>query len=171
MDNPAPTQRANQLPNQRGRRTRPALAIALLVTFAAVAALLLASLRARQAAQERDAIRRLWRLGTCILFEGEEYYANPPFTPDEWAAENNRSWFEDLTGPPPTDVLFARPAPAVKWPEPVVNDNDIPELIAILRTLPTIRQVTLDKNITPAGRDALKKALPNVHYSAPLIIP
>jgi len=158
-------------PNQSRRRFRPGLAIALLLAVAVVAVLLVASLRARQAAQERVGLHRLWQFNAVVLFEGEEVYVNPRMTPSEWSAELGRSWLDDLTAPRPTDVVFVRFGPAVRWTEPIVDDGDIPELIGLLRALPTITQVRLDKNFTPAGRATLEKALPDVHFSKPLTIP
>jgi hypothetical protein len=122
------------------------------------------TIEVRQGRQERAALRRLWRLGTVIAFEGEREYTNPPLTPSEWDAELARSWLDDLAASRPKLVLFVRFAPAAKWPEPVVDDADIPELIEILRSLPTITQVQLDKSITPSGRAQLEKAVPEVRF-------
>jgi hypothetical protein len=145
-----------------------------LVLFALVlaiaTALIVGTIRVRRAEQERNAIRRAWKLGTVILFEGDKVYTNPPFTPAEWDVELRRSWLDNLVAPSPTTLLFVRYS-RVGWPRPIVNDEGIPELIEILRMLPTVRQVTLDKNTTPAGKTRLERALPAVDFRYPPHIP
>ena len=102
-----------------------------------------------------------------MLFEGEKIYTNPPLTPAEWTKELSRSPLEDLTAPSPQAILFVRFSRSVDWPEPIIDDNDIPELIEVLRLLPTVTSVQLDKNISAAGKASLENALPGVRFSTP----
>ena len=164
MDNPVVA--GSDPPN--GRK----LEIALLVIVVVVATLLIVgTIRLRRAGQERAAIHRAWKLGTVVLFDGDKEYTNPPLTPAEWDAELRRSWVEDLFAASPTAIVFVRFSRHVNWPEPIVDDGDIPELIEILRLLPTVRSVQLDKNITSAGKSRLESTLPTILFFMPANVP
>ena len=161
----------DSVPAQPRRRARRGLEISLFLLVVVIAAVLVIGMMCGLAVPNKSArrVRRVWRLGTVVLFEGDDEYTNPPFTPREWDVELGRSWLDDLFAASPTVILFVRPSRSVGWQEPVVDDDDIPELIAILRELPTITQVTLDKNITPAGKSRLERAMPAVRFMPPRV--
>jgi hypothetical protein len=146
---------------RRGRQLEIAL-FAIVVVVAT--AMIVATTLIRHGRQERAAVRRAWKLGTVVLFEGDEYYANPPFSPAEWDADLRRSPLDDALAASPIEIQFVRFTPFVKWPEPIVDDGDISELIEILRQLPTVKSVKLDENITAAGRTRLMDGLPGVRF-------
>ncbi len=138
---------------------------ALLLVFIVLAfAFAWVSYTAQSNRAQRHAIERIWRLGGHVVFEGERDWVRP-LSEAEWSSELNRNWIHDsFVTRTPTQVLFAN---AVGYPTDV-SDDDVDELIDVLRKLPTIQSVRLDATtITENGVRKLQAELPGVYIWKP----
>jgi hypothetical protein len=161
---PDPTIKHDTAVRRKSRDGWRVTSILFLIAILVATLLIAGFFQVEQARNQHSALLCFWRLGACILFEGDEVYTNPPITSPEWNTELSRDWVDQLTAPPPTEILFAGPRGG---PPPVV-DSDVPKLINALQLAPTVTSVQLDvTKITPAGLARLKATFPKVYFSEP----
>ncbi len=88
-----------------------------------------------------------------------------PLSKADWSAELGKTWVYDaFVNRRPTVILFAG---AVNYPTNV-TDDDVDELIAIIKQLPTVLSVHLDATqISTSGVDRMKAELPGVQIRKP----
>ena len=95
-----------------------------------------AAKRAERNRTVREQVEKIWRLGGHVGFTEEKHMVRP-VTSDEWDAELNKTWFQDvMMTRTPTNVLFAN-----RLGLPDLTDKDVQELIAALKQVPMLRSV------------------------------
>jgi len=103
-------------------------------------------------------------MGGNVEFDGESVWVRP-LTKADWSAETGKTWVYDaFVDRTPTQILFAR---AVMYPTDV-TDDDVDELIAAIRQLPTVVAVRLDATaISRKGVEKMQAELPGVRIEKP----
>jgi hypothetical protein len=155
---------SNDAPMPQRSNRQWIVAAVCLVAIALVALPLIGNRHLNRNRNARSAVRTLWQLGACVLFEGDKSYVNPPETAAEWDAEQNPRLLDEFTYPKPTVVLFARP----RYIPIRLNDSHVPAIIDALHNLPTVSQLDLHlTEISSDGERQLKAALPGVSVNLP----
>jgi len=162
---------ANPLGDQSMRLsnlTRFSLRSLLLVTVLFSGCLAWFTHRAHMNRRQREAVHRIWKMGGLVAFKSEPTYTIP-LNDNEWLAETSKTWFDDvLRVRTPEYVLFA----SMRGKRSDVDDDDIEELIDVLKQLPSIRYVRLDAtDITEEGVARMQAALPDCMIRRPTIPP
>jgi hypothetical protein len=120
--------------------------------------------RVRHNGAQRRAVERIWRVGGHVAFDGESVMVRP-LSKADWSAETGKTWIYDaLVDRTPTQILFAH---AVNYPTDV-TDDDVDELIAAIRQLPTVVAVRLDATaVSRKGVERMQAELPRVRIEKP----
>ncbi len=126
--------------------------------------------RIRHNGAQRRAIEQIWRMGGHVCFYGE-HIAVRPFTKAQWSAALGKTWVDDaFVNRRPTGIIFAE-VDVEDYPNNVTDDN-VDQLIATIRQLPTVSWVRLDATkISKTGMERMEAELPGVQIENPHIRP